>query len=85
MNDLSIEEKIELFEIAAESVDTYEDNRVYSYRSRVRLLLDSIMMFEVEPADPGSAIERLERILELLEMKIKKKQNYQLVMRQTGL
>jgi len=85
MENLTLEEKIELFETAAENVDTYEDNRVYSYATKVRLLIDSIMMFETIPSDPLDALQRLEAVLRILEEKIQKKQNYQLVIRQAGL
>ena len=85
MGDLSIEEKITLFELAANDVDTYEDNRLYSYSSKARMLLDSIMTFEITCANPFDAIERLEHVLKTLEEKIQKRQNYQIVVRQAGL
>ncbi|WP_207423240.1 hypothetical protein [Desertivirga brevis] len=81
MSDLSIEEKIRLFELAAQQVGTYEDNRLFSYATKVRVLLDAIMTFEVAPTDPLNAIERLEIVLMQLEEKIQKRQNYEIVMR----
>lgn len=81
MSDLSIEEKIRLFELGAQQVGTYEDNRLFSYATKVQGLLDAIMTFEVVPNDPLDAIERLEVVLRQLEEKIQKRQNYESVMR----
>ena len=85
MGELSIEEKIALLELAAKNVDPYEDDRLYSYSSKARMLLDSIMTFEVTCFQPYEAIERLEDVLKTLEEKIQKRQNYQIVVRQAGL
>ncbi|WP_207535976.1 hypothetical protein [Desertivirga arenae] len=81
MDDLLIEEKIRLFEMAAKQVSTYEDNRLFSYATKVRALLDAIMTFEVVPTNALEAIERLESVLQQLEEKIQKRQNFEIVMR----
>lgn len=82
---MSVEERVELFEMAANSVDAYQDNRVYSYSTKARLLLDAIMTFEDTCDNPLYAISRLERTLKILGDKIQKKQNYQLFIRQIDL
>lgn len=79
---MKIEEMIDLFEVAAKSVDGYNDIRVYKYRSQVSDLLDSIMTFEKTPEKPLEAISRLEDILHLLSEKIKMRHNFQFVIRQ---
>lgn len=73
---------IDLFKVAAESVDSYNDIRVYQYQTKVRELLDSIMTFEQNPENPLEAVGKLENILAQLSHKIKMRENYHFVIRQ---
>jgi hypothetical protein len=79
---MKIEEMIDLLEVAAESVDGYDDIRIYKYQHKARALLDSVVSFEETSENPAEAASRLEGILRQLSRKIEMRENYLFVVKQ---